>query len=157
MTAQWTAESRYFALIASSAGLRQNPRVPCKSRDFFSSWDTRFGLGLWWAACPRANVDFVAFMGHAAVFGIVKFFLQHSNQYFTALLPTASSFDFANQLTMWRQGFCFVSVGRCYVWDVFSCKLVFEPDSMVLVGNGVENEYQSEKRVPTCADRRSLD
>ena len=30
-----------------------------------------FWLGLWWAACPRAKVDFVAFIGHAAVFGTV--------------------------------------------------------------------------------------
>ena len=45
MTAQWAAESRHFALISSSAGSRQNPRVPCKSRDFFSSWDTRFLAG----------------------------------------------------------------------------------------------------------------
>ena len=55
MTEQWIEESRHFALISSSAGLRQNPRVPCKIRDFSLHGTRIFWLGLWWPACPSVS------------------------------------------------------------------------------------------------------
>jgi hypothetical protein len=88
MTAQWAAESRHFALVVSSADLRQNPRVPCKSRDFSLHGTRVFWLWLWWAACPKRESRFCCVHGtrcrfwHCYGFFYLAVALQHVSNIF---------------------------------------------------------------------------